>query len=261
MDRKGHMPEYNITDDILNAVAEVVEKSTFRGGENLCVGYQDMLEPNADQGEVPVYRQKGAGVFAGEHLLCRAPMPQYVEELMQELEDWLKESHAHPLIKAGMLLYQYIMIQPFEGDNTCYGIKRAAELLKNRKTSLQVPDLSDDLHREGFIKALEQCDLYGEAGPFLLYFLQSLIVVPLTDFRPQATLQTQLKEGDEKVERLLTCMGEGAYTTRELMELLQLKHRPTFRDNYLLPAMERGLVEMTIPDKPNSSQQRYRKVR
>src|SRR5690554_6285350 len=39
---------------------------------------------------------------------------------------------------------------------------------------------------------------------------------------------------------------------------LGLKHRPTFRANYLYPALEADLIEMTIPDKPNSSQQKYR---
>lgn len=44
------------------------------------------------------------------------------------------------------------------------------------------------------------------------------------------------------------------------MELLGLKHRPSFRNNYLLPALELGYVEMTILDKPNSSKQKYRKI-
>nr|WP_041668618.1 hypothetical protein [Acetobacterium woodii] len=35
-------------------------------------------------------------------------------------------------------------------------------------------------------------------------------------------------------------IGDDAYSTKELMELLGLKHRQTFRDNYLLPAMEKG---------------------
>lgn len=48
---------------------------------------------------------------------------------------------------------------------------------------------------------------------------------------------------------------------RQDMELLELKHRPTFRDNYLLPALELGLIEMTVPDKPHSSKQKYKKVK
>ena len=54
-------------------------------------------------------------------------------------------------------------------------------------------------------------------------------------------------------------MENDTLTTKELMDRLGLKHRPTFRKNYLLPSMKLGLVEMTIPDKPNSSRQKYRK--
>ena len=43
-----------------------------------------------------------------------------------------------------------------------------------------------------------------------------------------------------------------------MMSLLDLKHRPTFLYSYLQPSIELGLIEMTIPDKPKSSKQRYR---
>ena len=56
-------------------------------------------------------------------------------------------------------------------------------------------------------------------------------------------------------------IGDKEYSTKELMGLLGLKHRPTFRDNYLLPALELGYIEMTVPDKPNSSKQKYKKVK
>lgn len=49
------------------------------------------------------------------------------------------------------------------------------------------------------------------------------------------------------------------YSTKELMKLLGLKHRPTFRDNDLLLALYLGYIEMTVPDKPNSSNQKYKK--
>ena len=42
-----------------------------------------------------------------------------------------------------------------------------------------------------------------------------------------------------------------------LMEKLELKLRETFRKNYMNPALELGIVQMTIPDKPNSRNQRY----
>jgi len=39
---------------------------------------------------------------------------------------------------------------------------------------------------------------------------------------------------------------------------LNIKHRPTFRDNYLHPALDAEFIEMTIPEKPSSSKQKYR---
>jgi Fic family protein len=53
--------------------------------------------------------------------------------------------------------------------------------------------------------------------------------------------------------------AKNAYDTYEMMERLDLSHRPTFRKNYLNPALAQGVIEMTIPDKPNSRNQRYRR--
>lgn len=44
----------------------------------------------------------------------------------------------------------------------------------------------------------------------------------------------------------------------ELMERLELTHRTNFKENYLGKALERGWVEMTLPEKPTSRKQKYR---
>ncbi len=49
----------------------------------------------------------------------------------------------------------------------------------------------------------------------------------------------------------------GEKSRRELQELLGLKDAEHFRKAYLLPAIDAGLVEMTLPDKPKSRLQRY----
>ena len=43
-----------------------------------------------------------------------------------------------------------------------------------------------------------------------------------------------------------------------MQQALNLKHEDHFRKVYLTPAIMTGLVEMTIPDKPQSSRQKYR---
>jgi ATP-dependent DNA helicase RecG len=50
----------------------------------------------------------------------------------------------------------------------------------------------------------------------------------------------------------------GALSRAELQEKLGLRHRDNFIEAYLQPAINAGLLEMTIPDKPRSSKQKYR---
>lgn len=50
----------------------------------------------------------------------------------------------------------------------------------------------------------------------------------------------------------------GDLSRQALQTALGLKNDEHFRKSYLLPALEQGLIEMTIPDKPNSRLQKYR---
>ena len=70
---------------------------------------------------------------------------------------------------------------------------------------------------------------------------------------PQVTEQVT-----EQVKKLIQVSDNEAKSTSDLMFELGLKHRPTFLYSYLQPALELGYIEMTLPDKPNSSLQKYR---
>lgn len=65
-------------------------------------------------------------------------------------------------------------------------------------------------------------------------------------------------EISEYVKRLLECMEyDVPYTSNEILEQLGLKSKETLRKNYLNPAIELGLIRMTLPDRPKSKNQRY----
>ena len=62
------------------------------------------------------------------------------------------------------------------------------------------------------------------------------------------------------VKRLLEVMENGVtYTTNELMELLNMKSRVSFRQNYLSPVIDNGLVKMSLLDNPTNKNQTYYK--
>ena len=61
------------------------------------------------------------------------------------------------------------------------------------------------------------------------------------------------------VERLLAVLT-GEMSRAELQAALQLAHRDHFVSRYLRPAIKAGVIEMTLPDKPTSRHQRYRRT-
>ena len=65
------------------------------------------------------------------------------------------------------------------------------------------------------------------------------------------------EQATEQVKELVRVL-EKEMDRQEIQNKLGLMHRENFRANYLKPALNQGLIEMTIPDKPNSSLQKYR---
>ena len=65
------------------------------------------------------------------------------------------------------------------------------------------------------------------------------------------------REVTREVLRLL-CVLHGEMKRQEMQAVLGLKHEDHFRNANLVPSLKAGVVEMTIPDKPRSSRQRYR---
>lgn len=71
-------------------------------------------------------------------------------------------------------------------------------------------------------------------------------------------VQQVTEQVTEQVGKLLWQFGNKPVDGKSLMNAVGISHRPTFLYSYLQPALNVGLVEMTIPDKPRSSKQKYR---
>ena len=83
--------------------------------------------------------------------------------------------------------------------------------------------------------------------------------LPLKRTTEQVTEQVN-EQVTEQVARFLNLLNVGPLGVREAMDVLGLKHRPTFLANYLQPALQAGLIQMTQPESPKSPTQKYRIV-
>jgi ATP-dependent DNA helicase RecG len=115
----------------------------------------------------------------------------------------------------------------------------------------------------GIRRIRDLCRDYGVAEPKIEV---SDSWVTMTFIRPVEKAEDQVagevtgevaREVTGEVCKLLgVCFG--AMSRAQLQEKLGLKAEENFRALYLTPALETGLIEMTIPDKPRSSKQKYR---
>jgi len=206
--------------------------------------------------EAGKYRSGGVGVFASEYLVHMAPPAERIPQLMNELIDWAKNATVHPLIKSCAFHYEFEFIHPFNDGNGRMGRMWQSLLLYQWKAIfawLPIETLIKERQDE-YYKVLGKAYRSGDSGVFIEFLLQTIKnaleeIIGTEQVTDQAT---------EQVIKLLETMGSDVLTTKELMERVGLKHRPTFRENYLLPALNGDFIEMTIPDKPNSSKQKYR---
>ncbi|WP_026297859.1 Fic family protein [Succinimonas amylolytica] len=204
------------------------------------------------------FRSGGVGVFNGKALVHMAPPANMVPGQIQDLFIWYKTSEIHPLIRSAIFHYEFEFIHPFADGNGRLG-RMWHSLLLGRWNEifywLPVEDLIRS-RQEEYYNVLGKSDRDADSSAFVEFLLQVIL----------DTLQNTAVVGNDDVEeqtdplvdKLRDAIGKEALSATEIMKRLGLSHRPTFRQNYLNPALSRGVIEMTIPDKPNSRNQKYR---
>ena len=65
-------------------------------------------------------------------------------------------------------------------------------------------------------------------------------------------------QATDQVKAVANAVKDGPKSRAEIMKSIGLRHIPTFRKNYLHPALEAGYVERTMPDNLTDSRQQYR---
>lgn len=202
------------------------------------------------------FRSGGVGIAQGEKIVHLAPPAERVPGLINELLGWLKRTEAHPLIASSVFHYELEFIHPFADGNGRMGRLWQTLILSRWKPLLAwLPVETVIRERQAeYYAVLAASDRAGQSTTFIEFLLSAL----LQALHEAAATDQVGDQVSDQVKTLLKCLAKQPLTALACMKKLGLNHRPTFRKNYLQPALDGGLIERTLPDKPNSSLQRYR---
>lgn len=209
------------------------------------------------------FRTGGEGVFdeAGNCIFV-CPPPEQIDILMNQLFAFLKtnKDKIHPLILSSIFHYEFVFIHPFQDGNG-----RTARLWQNVILSSWEPlfeyvPIESEIkkYQDDYYRVIQNCNSKGNSTEFIEFMLKMIdeVLEGLIE-----GVYAQTNHISVYVKKLLDVMELGVnYTTLELMELLEIKSRLSFRENYLSPAIDNGVVKMTCPKAPTSRNQRYYKV-
>jgi ATP-dependent DNA helicase RecG len=114
----------------------------------------------------------------------------------------------------------------------------------------------------GTNRIIEQCRQYGLEAPTFEEVIGCVHVTFRASIGPEEREPSRHQVGtklalSEHQVTVLAASGE-PQPLKDLLELCGRSDRTKFRDQIIRPLLESGLLELTVPDKPRSSRQRYR---
>ena len=208
------------------------------------------------------FRNGGEGVFdENGNCIFVCPPPEQVDILMNQLFNWMKtkKDEIHPLILSSIFHYEFVFIHPFKDGNGRTARLWQNVILSNWEQLFEYIPIESEIkkYQEEYYKVIQKCNIKGDSTEFIEFMLKMIDAV-LDGII--IGVNKQINHISTYVRKILEVMEPGVnYTTSELMKLLNLKSRISFRENYLIPAIENGFVKMTLPNTPTSKNQAYYK--
>jgi len=205
------------------------------------------------------FRHGEEGIFKGDVCIFMCPPARFVSEQIEELFQWMKKAKecVHPLILSSVFHYEFVFIHPFSDGNGRMARLWHTAILSRWKPIFEYIPIESQIEKfqDDYYDAIVECHVQGESTIFIEFMLSQIDKI-LDEVAGQVAESTE--QMTEYLKRMLDVMEyDVPYTSSEIMQLLGLKSKETFRKHYMNPALQHNLVKMTIPDKPNSKNQRY----
>ena len=204
------------------------------------------------------FRKGPEGVFDGEKCIFICPPADRVNELMNNLFNWMKENNdIHPLILSSIFHYEFVFIHPFSDGNGRIARLWQNIILYNWKNIFEYLPIESRIYKyqEEYYEAIAKCHVNGDSNVFIEFMLKMI-----SESLDEVSIMP-IDNNTININNLLNVMEiNKPMTSKEIMKKLKIKSKETLRNNYLDPAIDAGYVKLTIPDKPTSKNQMYYKV-
>ena len=252
-------PQKDIT-EVKNAIKvydDILEINPFDMHDLLKYHRIMMLTLIDDAGK---FRKGEEGVFDGDQVIFMAPPAKIVPELMNNLFDYINHDEENLLIKSCVFHYEFEFIHPFSDGNGRMGrLFQTCLLAKEDELFAYLPIESIIKEKQSeYYKVIALSHQEGQSNSFIEFMLKAILE---TIERTSKDANKQYLYLSAQVKKLIELMIAGMpYSALELMDLVGIKSRASFKINYLDPCLDAGIIKMTISDKPNSRNQRYIKV-
>ncbi len=245
--------------EVRNAIQayERLEQWQANSEVNLLEAHQLLMQGLVD--EAGFYRHKSVGVMQGKQVIHMAPPASRVSYLMSDLLNWLDTTKEHALIASCVFHYEFEFIHPFiDGNGRMGRLWQTLILSQWRNLFLHIPVESLVYgQQQAYYQVLNESTQKSDSAPFIEFMLAIILEACLVGSVDQND-QVSDQESDQVNKLLNLLMQQRSLTSSEMMRQLNLKHKPTFRKNYILPALQQQWIEMTQPDRPKSPTQKYR---
>jgi len=214
--------------------------------------------------EAGKFRSGDVGVFDGDVAVHIGARPQFVSDLIKDLFDWAKNSGLHPVLKSAILHYEIETIHPFADGNGRMGrLWQTLLLAKWNAIFAWIPMESVmNQNRPEYYDALYYGQHSGDSSRFIEFTLLALLEVlqkTNTDLLTAEQDNAQVTDQVDRAEKIIEFCVQPK-SREEIQSFVGIAHREHFRAKILKPLLDSGRLKMTIPDKPNSRNQKYVKA-
>lgn len=245
--------------------------SDLSNPDNLLCLHRSLMKDQSEKSGS--YRQQSLALKSGAQM---APQAIRVPQMVEELFAWFNTTAHHPLISSAVCHYELQFIQPFAQGNTELACVWQTKQLSQWHTLFSLLNIHNLIAttRQQYVESINLSTKIGDSSVFIEYMLETLLSalnVLKSDLKsitknqtpqppPQVEETLDINLQAPQVIALINVFNqiERPLNRQELQNQLGLKDRKHFRERYLKPAIEAGIIEMTIPEKPNSKMQQYR---